>query len=75
MIKLLKRQSPVRLIAAGFLFVILLGSVLLMLPISLNDGAKIKYIDSLYTSVSAVCVTGLSTIEAGATFNLFGKIV
>ena len=75
MIKFLKRQSPVRLITAGFLFVILLGSVLLMLPISLNEGAKIKYIDSLYTSVSAVCVTGLSTVEAGTTFNLFGKIV
>ena len=75
MIKFLKKQPPVRLIAGGFLLVMLLGSFLLTLPISLNEGEKIKYIDALYTSVSAVCVTGLSTIEVGATFNLFGRIV
>ena len=75
MIKFLKKQPPVRLISAGFLLVIFLGSLLLMLPISLNEGVKLNYVDSLYTSVSAVCVTGLSTIEAGATFSVFGKIV
>jgi trk system potassium uptake protein TrkH len=75
MIKFLKRQPPVRLIAAGFFLVILLGSFLLTLPVSLNDGAEIRYIDALYTSVSAVCVTGLSTIEAGAIFSLFGRTV
>ena len=75
MIKLLKKQPPVRLIAGGFLLFIFLGSLMLMLPISLNDGVSIHYIDALYTSVSAVCVTGLSSIEAGATFSVFGKIV
>ncbi len=75
MIKLLKKQPPVRLIAGGFLLFILLGSLMLMLPISLNDGVSIRYIDALYTSVSAVCVTGLSSIEAGTTFSVFGKIV
>ena len=75
MIKFLKNQTPVRLIAGGFLLVILLGSGLLMLPISLNDGVKLSYIDSLYTAVSAVCVTGLSTVEVGATFSVFGRIV
>ena len=63
MIKFLKNQSPVRLIAGGFFLVILLGSFLLMLPISLTEGKELSYIDSLYTSVSAVCVTGLSTVE------------
>ena len=75
MIKFLKKQSPVRLIAGGFFLVILLGSLLLMLPISLNEGVELNYIDSLYTSVSAVCVTGLSTVDAGTTFSLFGRIV
>ena len=75
MISFLKKQPPVRLIAGGFLLVILLGSILLSLPISLKEGVTVKYIDSLYTAVSAVCVTGLSTIEVGATFNIFGKIV
>ena len=75
MIKFLKRQPPVRLIAGGFFLVILLGSFLLMLPISLNAGKELAYIDSLYTSVSAVCVTGLSTVEVGSTFSVFGRTV
>ena len=75
MIKLLKKQPPVRLIAGGFLLFILLGSLLLMLPISLNEGVNLNYIDALYTSVSAVCVTGLSTIEVGTTFSVFGKVI
>lgn len=75
MIKFLKRQPPVRLIAGGFFLVILLGSLLLMLPISINEGQSLSYVDSLYTSVSAVCVTGLSTIEVGTTFTVFGRTV
>ena len=75
MIKFLKKQSPVRLIAGGFLLVILLGSLLLMLPISVNTGKELSYIDSLYTSVSAVCVTGLSTVEVGSTFSVFGRSI
>ena len=75
MIKFLKKQPPVRLIAIGFMFVILLGSFLLMLPISLNEGITINYIDSLYTSVSAVCITGLTTVEIGTTFSVFGRTV
>ena len=75
MIKFIKKQPPVRLIAGGFMLAILLGSLLLMLPISLNDGVKLRYIDSLYTSVSAVCVTGLTTVEVGSTFSIFGRSV
>lgn len=75
MIKFLKRQPPVRLIAGGFFLVILLGSLLLMLPISVNEGQSLSYIDSLYTSVSAVCVTGLSTIEVATTLTVFGRSV
>ena len=51
-------QSPARLISLGFAVVILLGSALLMLPCSVRDGVELKYIDALYTSTSAVCVTG-----------------
>ena len=75
MIKFLKKQPPVRLIAGGFLLVILLGSALLMLPISINDGEELSYVDSLYTSVSSVCVTGLSTVDVGTTFSVFGRTV
>ena len=73
MIKLIKKQSPGRIIALGFAFVILLGSVLLSLPCSIQDGVTVRYIDALYTSTSAVCVTGLIAIDAGDTFTPLGQ--
>ena len=62
-----------RILAAGFLGVILLGGVLLWLPIS--NQQPIAFIDALFTSTSAVCVTGLVTITPQVQFTLFGKIV
>ena len=73
MLKFLKKQSPARIIALGFAFVILVGSVLLMLPCSVQEGVELDYIDSLYTSTSAVCVTGLIAVDAGDTFTPFGQ--
>lgn len=72
---LFRKQSPVRIIAFGFAFVILTGSLLLMLPCSVKKGIDISYIDSLYTATSAVCVTGLMVIDAGDTFTAFGQFV
>ena len=71
----LSKLSPGRLIALGFLSVILLGSVLLVLPISWEDGARVSYIDALYTSTSAVCVTGLAVFDPGSTLSFFGEFV
>lgn len=71
--KLIKTQPPARIIAAGFALVILFGSVLLMLPCSVKDGVNISYIDALYTSTSAVCVTGLIAVDAGDTFTPMGQ--
>ncbi len=73
LLNFLKRQSPGRLIALGFAAVILLGSLLLMLPCSIQDGVTVRYIDALYTSTSAVCVTGLIAIDAGSTFTPLGQ--
>lgn len=73
MIKLLKNQSPPRIIALGFATLILLGSVLLMLPCSVKDGITMRYIDALYTSTSAVCVTGLICVDPGDTFTPLGQ--
>ena len=58
-----KKQSPARLITLGFAGVILLGTVLLKLPVSLREGAEVHWIDALFTSTSAVCVTGLIAID------------
>ncbi len=71
--KFFKKLSPARIIALGFALTILLGSVLLILPCSVQDGVELKYIDSLYTSTSAVCVTGLIAVDAGDTFTPLGQ--
>lgn len=75
MIGFIKRQPPVRIIAAGFAIVILLGSLLLILPCSVQEGVELNYIDALYTSTSAVCVTGLMVVDAGDTFTPLGQFL
>ena len=71
--KIFHTQSPARVIAIGFVAVIFVGSLLLLLPCSVREGVKLKYIDSLYTSTSAVCVTGLIAVDAGDTFTPLGQ--
>ena len=70
-----KRLTPVRIIAIGFALTILLGSVLLIMPFSVKDGVELEYIDALYTSTSAVCVTGLIAVDAGDTFTPLGQFI
>ena len=67
--------NPLQVIACGFAIVILLGSVLLSLPCAAQDGKSIGFMDGLFTSTSAVCVTGLVVRDTGTTFSLFGQIV
>ncbi len=67
--------SPGRIIVLGFAGVILLGALLLYLPISANPGVKVSFVDSLFTSTSAVCVTGLIAIDTADSFNVFGRTV
>lgn len=62
------------LLALSFLVIILLGSLLLSLPRSYHEGAKYSYIDALFTSTSAVCVTGLISVDTQTTFTTIGKI-
>ncbi len=75
MIQLLKKLSPPRIIALGFAAVILLGSLLLILPCSVRDGVELHYIDALYTSTSAVCVTGLLAVDTGTVFTPVGQFI
>ena len=73
MLKQMMKLSPGRMIALGFAAVILIGSGLLMLPCSVREGQDIAYIDALYTSTSAVCVTGLIAIDPGTAFTPIGR--
>ncbi len=67
-----KRTNPLRAILLGFLSVIVIGCVLLLLPFSAKQ--PLSFIDALFMSTSAVCVTGLSVVSIG-NFTLFGQLV
>ena len=70
-----RRLSPGRLIALGFLSVILCGALLLMLPAAHAKGSSVTPLDALFSAVSAVCVTGLVTVDTGAAYSFFGQAV
>ena len=65
--------NPAALFAGSFLFIIIVGSGLLMLPKATISG--ISYIDSLFVSASAVCVTGLTPIDISTMFTRSGQVV
>ncbi|MGN1005745.1 MAG: potassium transporter TrkG, partial [Aristaeellaceae bacterium] len=67
--------NAIYVIAAGFASIILIGSILLALPCATRSGASIGWFDALFTSTSAVCVTGLIVRDTATTFNLFGQVV
>lgn len=69
----LKKQPPARIIALGFALAIALGAVLLKLPVSVRDTATVTWVDALFTSTSAVCVTGLIAVDTADTFTPFGQ--
>lgn len=73
--KFFQKKSPGLLITIGFALVILTGSLLLLLPFSIKNGAEVSFIDALFTSTSAVCVTGLISIDTADHFTAFGQTV
>lgn len=69
------KLSPPQILVLGFASIILIGALLLMLPISSTSGNSVKFIDALFTSTSATCVTGLVVLDTGTSFTIFGKTV
>lgn len=67
--------QPERTMALGFLMLILVGGLLLSLPIAAQSGESIGFGNGMFTATSAVCVTGLVTVDTGTTFSLFGQAV
>ena len=67
--------STTHIILISFLIVILIGSLILSLPISVKDGVDINYIDALFTATTSTCVTGLVTVPTYSTWSIFGQIV
>ena len=69
------RLTSAQIILAGFFLVILAGALLLMLPIASMEGRVTPFLDCLFTSTSATCVTGLVVYDTATHWSLFGKVV
>lgn len=70
-----KILKPSQFIIIGFLILIFIGTILLALPISSSTGKSIGIINALFTSTSAVCVTGLVVMNTGSDFSLIGQLI
>ncbi|MGN0458324.1 MAG: TrkH family potassium uptake protein [Eubacterium sp.] len=63
-----------KIVALGFLSIILIGTALLMLPAASKNGNK-AFIDALFTATSATCITGLVPFDTYTSWSTFGQIV
>jgi len=70
---LIKVLNPAQLFMVSFAFIIFAGSTLLMMPMSTTT--PIKFIDALFTSTSAVCVTGLTVVDTATRYTFLGKFI
>jgi hypothetical protein len=66
---------PTRIVALGFLFAILAGTALLMLPVARAEAGGTPWLVASFTAVSAVCVTGLVVVDTGTYWSGFGQVV
>ena len=74
--KRIRSLRPVQILTLGFLSVVLIGAGLLCIPFAtVKEGTDITFMDALFTATSAVCVTGLTVVNTGLVFTLFGKLV
>ena len=71
----LARTSPARLVLILFGAIILVMTLLLSLPIATTTGKPANLVDAIFTSTSAVCVTGLTVVNTASYWSLFGQIV
>ena len=70
-----RKSNPALMMATSFMLIIMVGSGMLLMPRCIQQGVHLSWIDSLFTATSAVCVTGLTTIDVPSTFTCFGQLV
>lgn len=73
--KRMKRITPGQMIILSFATMIFIGACLLMLPFSTNDGKGAPFLDALFTSTSASCVTGLIMHDTAQYWSPFGQLI
>lgn len=74
MLRRLRRLTYTQIIGFGFMTLVLLGGFVLCLPVSSRTGEWTNFIDALFTSTSATCVTGLSVYDTYSHWSLFGQL-
>lgn len=70
-----KKMTQTQMIAAGYICIILTGSLLLMLPFSSRTNEMTPFLDALFTATSASCVTGLVVVDTWTHWSFFGQFV
>lgn len=67
--------TPTQILVLGYLAVTIAGAILLSLPVSSRDGKHQPFIDSLFIAASGISTAGLSPVDIGKYYSLFGQIV
>jgi trk system potassium uptake protein TrkH len=67
--------EPAQIVLITFAVLILGGALLLALPLSSADGKGLNFVDALFMSTSAACVTGLATVQPGSDLSFFGQVI
>lgn len=70
-----RRLHPAQYVVIAFGITALIGTGLLLLPISTAPGNSTDFVTALFTAVSAVCITGLTVVETGTHWSVFGQVV
>ena len=72
---IVNKMETTQIMVIGFAIVILIGAILLSMPISTQNGESIGFLDALFTSTSAVCVTGLIAVDTSTYWSFFGQLI
>lgn len=70
-----RKFSQTRIIALGYISIIIIGTLLLMIPSASANGESAGFVPSLFTAVSASCVTGLVVLDTATSWSVFGQAV
>ena len=74
MVRAPRLTHPAQFVVAGFAIAVAVGTVLLLLPVSRRGPGGAGVVDALFTAVSAVCVTGLVTVDTATFWSPFGQV-
>ena len=70
-----KKLTPIQVLVGGYILVVLTGTILLSLPIASSKGIHQPLVDALFVAVSGISTTGLTPVDIGSFYSLFGQIV